>query len=268
LSSEAGGSGMNIGQPMHQFEINRLHEIHLGGFDVSFTNSALFMSLAVLLISIFLIGGMSRRAMVPGRWQSLVELSYDFIAGVMRDTVGNEGKAFFPFVFTLFLFILFANFLGMMPFSFTVTSHIVVTFAMGLLVISIVVITGLVKHGAHFLSLFVPKGLPVVLLPLIVLIEVISFLTRPLSLGVRLFANMTAGHTMLKVFAGFVVALWGLNAAPGAHVGLGAQVIGVAPLLFAVAITGLELLVAFLQAYVFAVLTCIYLNDAIHLHDH
>jgi F-type H+-transporting ATPase subunit a len=177
---------------------------------------------------------------------------------MVRDNVGTAGQAYFPFIFTLFMFVLFSNMLGMLPGSFTVTSHIIVTFGLALFIFLGVTLIGFVKHGAHYLSLFVPKGLPAVLLPLIVVIEVISYLSRPISLSVRLFANMMAGHTMLKVFAGFVI---GFLTAGGAYIGLAA-----APLAFMVAFTGLEILVAFLQAYVFAILTCIYLNDALHLH--
>ena len=255
--------------PISQFEIERLIPIHIGNLDASFTNAAVSMGLAVLLASAFLILSMRQRALVPGRFQSMGEIAYEFVSGMMHDTIGHGGKPFFPLVFSLFMFVLFCNFLGLVPYElplgsfhgFTATSHIIVTFALASVVFLLVVLVGLIKHGAHFFSLFVPKGVPVVLLPLIVLIELISFLTRPLSLSVRLFANMTAGHTMLKVFAGFIVMM-----------GLSHSAIGYAgatlPLLFSVAITGLEFLVAFLQAYVFAVLTCIYLNDAIHLHDH
>ena len=255
--------------PIHQFEIERLIPLKVGGLDVSFTNSAVAMSLAVILASAFLILSMRPRAMVPGRFQSVGELAYEFIAGMMRDIVGHGGKPFFPLVFSLFMFVLFCNILGLLPYElpvgslhgFTATSHIIVTFALAILVFFTVIIVGLYKHGLHFFSLFAPKGLPMLLLPVIIVIELISFLTRPMSLSVRLFANMTAGHTMLKVFAGFIV-MMGLSGSVFGYAG------ALLPLIFSVAITGLEFLVAFLQAYVFAVLTCIYLNDAIHLHDH
>ena len=243
--AEAGAS------PMQQFEISRLIDINIGGIDASFTNSSLWMVLAVLGITLFTTIAMSGRALVPGRLQSMAELSYEFVANMLRENVGSEGMKYFPFIFTLFMFILFLNMLGMIPGSFTVTSHIIVTFAMAFFIFLAVTVIGFAIHGLGFLKLFVPSGIPVVLVPLLVVIEVISYLTRPISLSVRLFANMLAGHTMLKVFAGFVVAL---------------GYFGVVPLLFMVALTGLEFLVAFLQAYVFAILTCIYLNDAIHMH--
>lgn len=236
--------------PLEQFAIKRLVPIDIGGIDASITNSAVFMVIAVVLITLFLTLSMSGRSLVPGRWQSMAELSYEFVARMVRDNVGTEGRQYFPFIFTLFMFILFANLLGMIPYTFTVTSHIIVTFALAAVVFIGVTIIGFAKHGSHFLRLFVPSGVPVALLPLIVLIEVISYLTRPISLSVRLFANMMAGHTMLKVFGGFVVALGVLG--------------GWAPLAFIVALTGLEIGIAFLQAYVFAILTCIYLNDAMH----
>ena len=196
--------------------------------------------------------GMRRRALVPGRWQSAAELSYEFVANLLRDTVGSEGRKYFPFVFTLFMFILFGNMLGMIPYSFTFTSHIIVTFALALVVFLGVTVLGFVKHGIHFFSFFVPPGVSVVLWPLMIPIEIISYLSRPISLAVRLFANLTAGHTMLKVFAGFIISMGIVG--------------GILPLAFVVALTGLELLIAFLQAYVFTILTCFYINDAIHLH--
>ncbi len=236
--------------PLEQFAIKRLVPIDAGGVDVSITNSSVFMVIIIALVTLFLTLSMSGRSLVPGRWQSMAELSYEFIARMIRDNVGSEGRQYFPFIFTLFMFILFANLLGMIPYSFTVTSHIIVTFALAAVVFIGVTVIGFVKHGAHFLRLFVPSGVPIVLLPLLVLIEILSYLTRPISLSVRLFANMMAGHTMLKVFAGFVVALGVLG--------------GWAPLAFIVALTGLEIGIAFLQAYVFTILTCIYLNDAMH----
>jgi F-type H+-transporting ATPase subunit a len=237
---------------MHQFEIQRILPLNIGGLDVSFTNSALFMVVVVALVSLFTIASMSGRALVPGRMQSMAELSYEFVANMVRENTGSEGMKYFPFIFTLFMFVLFANMLGMIPYTFTVTSHIIVTFALAIVVFIGVTIIGFIKHGAGYLKLFVPSGVPVFLLPLLVVIEVISYLTRPISLSVRLFANMMAGHTMLKVFASFVVGLGIIG--------------GWAPLAFMVAFTGLEVLVAFLQAYVFAILSCIYLNDALHMH--
>ncbi len=238
--------------PMEQFEIKRLLDFHIGSLDASYTNSALWMSIAVALAFFVFVIGAQKKALVPGRLQSIGELGYDFIAGMVRDNVGNAGKKYFPFVLTLFVFILFCNLLGLVPYAFTPTSHIIVTFAMAAVVFVGVTIIGFARHGVHFLSLFVPKGVPFVLLLLLVPIEIISYFIRPFSLSIRLFANMLAGHTMLKVFGGFVVMLGVLA--------------GWAPLAFLVAFTGLELLIAFLQAYVFAILTCLYLNDSIHLH--
>jgi len=238
--------------PLAQFEIKTLIPLQIGQTDVSFTNSALFMTVTVILITLFMVLGMRKHALVPGRWQSVAELSYEFVANLLRDTVGNEGRKYFPFVFSLFMFILFGNMLGMIPYSFTFTSHIIVTFALALVVFLGVTVLGFVKHGVHFFSFFVPPGVSVILWPLMIPIELISYLSRPISLAVRLFANLTAGHTMLKVFAGFVVSLGIVG--------------GILPLAFVVALTGLELLIAFLQAYVFTILTCFYINDSIHLH--
>ncbi|SLN33889.1 F0F1 ATP synthase subunit A [Oceanibacterium hippocampi] len=238
--------------PLAQFEIKRLIPMEIGGIDVSFTNSALFMVIALGLVSLMLVTSMRGRAMVPGRMQSLAELSYEFIANMLRDNVGNEGRRYFPFIFSLFMFILFANLLGMIPYSFTVTSHIIVTFALAMVVFIGVTIIGFARHGAAFLKFFVPAGVPAPLLAILVPIEVISYFVRPISLSVRLFANMLAGHTMLKVFGTFVISLGIIG--------------GWLPLLFITALTGLEILIAFLQAYVFTILTCLYLNDAIHMH--
>jgi F-type H+-transporting ATPase subunit a len=238
--------------PMEQFEIKRLLEFRIGSLDASYTNSALWMTIAVILAFFLFVVGMQKKALVPGRLQSMAELGYEFVAGMVRDNVGSAGKKYFPFVLTLFVFILFCNLLGLVPYAFTPTSHIVVTFAMAAVVFIGVTVIGVVRHGTHFLSLFVPKGVPFVLLLLLVPIEIISYFVRPFSLSIRLFANMLAGHTMLKVFGGFVVMLGLIG--------------GWAPLAFIVVFTGLELLIAFLQAYVFAILTCLYLNDAIHLH--
>jgi F-type H+-transporting ATPase subunit a len=237
--------------PLEQFEIHRFLPIEIGGVDLSFTNSSFFMVLGVALVTAFLVLGMRRGAMVPGRWQCAAEVSYEFIAGLIKDTVGPEGRRFFPFIFTIFMFVLICNLMGMVPYSFTVTSHIIVTFALAAVVFIGVTILGFVKHGMHFFSFFVPPGSPIFMWPLLIPIEVISYLSRPISLSVRLFANMLAGHTLLKVIAGFVAVL---------------GVFGVLPLALVVALTGLEILIAFLQAYVFAILTCLYINDALHLH--
>lgn len=237
--------------PLEQFTIERLIPIHIGGVDISFTNSALAMCAAVVVAIGLIVVGTRRRDLVPGRWQSLAEMSYEFIAGMIDDNVGHEGQEYFPFIFTLFIFIMLGNLLGMIPYGFTFTSHIIVTFAMAGFVFLGVTIIGIVRHGFHFLSFFVPHGVPPVLLLLLVPIEVLSYFIRPFTLAIRLFANMMAGHTMLVIFAGFVTAL-----------GLA----GVLPLVVDVALVLLEVLVAVLQAYVFAILTCLYLADALHLH--
>jgi len=242
--------------PIHQFHITKLIPIDIGGYDFSFTNSAAFMVATVVATSAFLFLTTSSRGLVPGRLQSLSEMSYEFVASMLRDAAGSHGMRFFPFVFSLFMFVLVANLLGLFPYFFTVTAQIIVTFALAALVIGTVLVYGFMKHGFGFLKLFVPSGVPAVLVPLVVLIEVISFVSRPVSLSVRLFANMLAGHITLKVFAGFVASLSALGA-----VGIAGSIL---PLAMTVAITALEILVAFLQAYVFAVLTCMYLNDALH----
>ena len=238
--------------PMHQFEVYRIGpQINLGTTNLSFTNASLFMVISAATILIFLFFGTKKKLLVPSKIQLIAEMSYTFIAKMINDTAGTNAKPFFPFIFTLFMFVLFCNMIGMLPYSFTVTSHIIVTFALAAVVFIGVTILGFIKHKMHFFSIFIIPGLPFYMLPLILPIEVISYLSRPVSLSVRLFANMLAGHTLLKVFAGFVVSL-----------GLA----GFLPLVFIVALTGLEILIAFLQAYVFAILTCLYINDALHLH--
>jgi len=243
--------------PIHQFEVrNFLPLFNLGEHQISFTNSALYMFIIVGLISLLLIGTTWRRAVVPGRLQSIAEISYEFVADTVRSTAGTEGMKFFPFVFTLFMFVLAANLIGLIPYSFTVTSQLVITASLALLVFFLVVGYGFWKNGLRFFNLFVPKGVPKLILPAIVAIEVLSFLSRPVSHSVRLFANMLAGHITLQVFAGFVIMLGsaGILGIFGATL----------PFILVILLTALELLVAFLQAYVFAILTCIYLNDAIH----
>ena len=239
--------------PMHQFNVYRIGpEINFGNVDISFTNASLFMIISALtIISIFFVGT-RRKAIVPTKIQLLTELSYTLVSKMISDTAGSKAKPYFPFIFSLFMFVLFCNMLGMLPYSFTVTSHIIVTFALAAVIFIGVTIIGFVNHGVGYLKLFIPKGVPLLLLPLIVTIEIISYLSRPVSLSVRLFANMMAGHTMLKVFGGFVISLGIIG--------------GWLPLSFTVALTGLEILIAFLQAYVFAILTCIYLNDALNLN--
>jgi len=244
--------------PIHQFQIINLFPLgKLGGSEIYFTNSALFMVITVILLTSFLVIGTAGGRAVPTRLQSAAELTYEFVAEMLRSTAGREGMRFFPYVFTIFMFILILNMLGLLPLGFTVTSHIIITAVLALMVFFTVLIYGLMRHGLHFFNLFVPKGVPVYILPMIVFIEVLSFISRPISHSVRLFANMLAGHIALKVFAGFIILLGG---------GLGAigWIGGVLPFAMIVALTALELLVAFLQAYVFAILTCIYLNDAIH----
>jgi F-type H+-transporting ATPase subunit a len=243
--------------PIHQFEIKNLFPIvRIGSHEIAFTNSALFMAIGLGLILALMLGATRSRALVPGRLQAVAEMSYEFVAGTLRSTAGSEGMKFFPLVFSLFMFILVLNVMGIIPYTFTVTSHIIITVAFALLVFFTVIVYGFWKHGLHFFKLFVPSGIPIYILPLVTFIEVLSFLSRPVSHSVRLFANMLAGHITLKVFGGFVTMLGAL----GFLGWLGA----VLPLGLTVALTALELLVAFLQAYVFAILTCIYLNDAIH----
>jgi len=243
--------------PIHQFQITKYFTLgHIGGQEIAFTNSSLYMFASVAIISLLMIGGTARRQLVPGRVQSLAELSYEFVASTIRSSAGSEGMKFFPLVFSLFMFILVSNLVGIIPYQFTIASHLIVTAAMALLVFFIVLFYGLYKNGMKFFKLFVPSGVPIYIMPLVVLIEVISFFLRPVSHSVRLFANMLAGHIALKVFASFI----GMLGALGVAGWLGA----VLPLGLTMALTALELLVAFLQAYVFAILTCIYLNDAIH----
>lgn len=240
-----------MASPVEQFKLKPLVPLEVGGVDLSFTNASLWMTITVIGVTAFLTLSMRSGRLVPGRWQSMAEMSYEFIANMVRENVGSEGRQYFPFIFTLFMFILIGNLVGMIPFSYTFTSQIIVTFAMAMVIFVGVTVIGLVRHGFHFFTLFVPQGTPMVLAPLLIPIEIISYFVRPVSLSVRLFANMMAGHTMMKVFGGFTVLL---------------GVLGVAPIALLVALTGFEILVAVLQAYVFTVLTCLYLNDAIHLH--
>jgi len=238
---------------MTQFEVYRIGpEIKIGAFDVSFTNASLFMIVSLLAILIIFNLGSKKNYLLPNKLQLLAELSYTFVSKMISDTAGSKARPYFSFIFSLFMFVLFCNMFGMIPYTFTVTSHIIVTFMLASFIFIGVTIIGFIKHGFGYLKLFVPSGVPAILLPLIVIIEIISYLSRPISLSVRLFANMMAGHTMMKVFGGFVISLGIVG--------------GWLPLSFSVALTGLEILVAFLQAYVFAILTCIYLNDALNLH--
>ena len=241
--------------PIEQFDLNKIFTIgHIGNHEIAFTNSTAYMLLAVGIIGIAMLG--AGRQLVPGRFQSVVELGYEFVANTIRTSAGSEGMRFFPLVFSLFMFILISNIVGIIPYTFTVSSHIIVTFSLALLVFLTVILYGFYKNGLKFFKLFVPSGIPIVILPLVVLIEIISFFSRPISHSVRLFANMLAGHVTLKEIASFITMLGAL----GTVGKLGALL----PLGLVVALTALELMVAFLQAYVFAILTCIYLNDAIH----
>ncbi len=238
-------------KPLEQFKIEPILPIHVGGVDLSFTNSALLMTISVLLAIALVVLGTRRRALVPGRMQSIAEMSYEFVADMVETNAGHGGMTYFPFVFTLFMFILLGNSLGLVPYGYTFTSQIIVTFALAITVFIGVTIIGIVRHGWHFLRLFVPAGVPVVLLALLVPIELLSYCIRPFTLSIRLFANMLAGHTMLAIFAGFAASV---------------PLFGILPVGVDVLIYFLEILVAALQAYVFAILTCLYLRDALHLH--
>jgi F-type H+-transporting ATPase subunit a len=237
--------------PLEQFTIARIIPIRIGTVDISYTNAALMMTIAIGLVTALTVLATRRAALVPGRWQSVAEMLYEFVADMVDTNIGRDGRRFFPFIFTLFTFILFANLLGMIPYSYTTTSQIIVTFALAAVVFILVTTIGIVRHGFHFLSLFVPHGVPKVLLLLLVPIELLSYCIRPFTLSIRLFANMLAGHTMLAIFGGFA-----------ASVG----VLAFFPTAIDVLLVGLEFLVAVLQAYVFAILTCLYLGEAIQLH--
>ena len=240
-----------MADPIHQFEIKELIPLELFETNISFTNSSLFMSLAIISVILLLLVSIKNQSLIPSRLQSISEIFYEFIANMISDNIGEKGHKFFPLIFTLFAFILFGNLLGMLPYSFTFTSHIIVTFALAMFIFLFITLIGIFMHGFKFFGLFVPKGVPMLMLPLMIPIEIISYLSRPISLSVRLFANMMAGHTMLKIFAGFVFSL---------------GIFGIAPLIVDVALTALEVLIAILQAYVFTILTCIYLNESINLH--
>ena len=246
-----------MADPIHQFQIVPLIPIHLGDIDISYTNSALWMTVAVIVSTTFLSMAVSRRAMIPGRMQVVSEMLYQFIANMIRENIGSEGRRYFPLIFTLFVIVLMGNLLGMLPYSFTYTSHLIVTGVLALIIFFSVLVLGIIRHGSHFISLFVPPGVPAWLFPLIIPIELISFLVRPVTLSVRLFANMMAGHLMLKVFAGFSAAMLGL--------GVGGYFAGLLPLAFNTILIGFEILVALLQAYVFTILSCIYLKDTVEL---
>ncbi|WP_068431333.1 F0F1 ATP synthase subunit A [Magnetospirillum sp. XM-1] len=247
-----------MANPIEQFKIQPLVPLKVGSVDISFTNSSAMMVLSICLITLFLTLSVRSRALVPGRWQSMAEVFYEFIAGMLRDNVGQEGRKYFPFIFSLFMFVLFGNLLGMMPIpviGFTYTSHVIVTFAMALVVFVGVTAIGFARHGTHYLRMFFPHGAPIATAVILIPIELISYFSRPFSLAVRLFANMTVGHIILKVMGGFVVSLGAFYLIPG-----------VVPFAFLSAITVLEFGIALLQAYVFTILSCIYLHDAIHMH--
>lgn len=249
MASDKNGGGLD---PLHQFEIHPILDIQIGGFDVSFTNSALWMVIAAVLGFLLISRGAANGGLVPNRMQFIAESMYQTVANMVRDNVGSEGRKYFPFIFTLFMFLLFGNMLGMVPGSFTFTSHIAVTFTLAMVIFLAITAIGLIKHRAKFFTLFFPHGAPLATAPILIPIELISYLSRPVSLSVRLFANMMVGHTLLKVIASFAIMLGVVG--------------GVAPVALLVGITALEFLVAGLQAYVFTILTCIYLHDALHLH--
>lgn len=244
-----------MASPLDQFQIKPIVPIEIAGLNLAFTNSALWMTLAAAGATFFLVSAASGAKIVPGRLQSAAEVLYEFIAGMVRENVGDEGKKYFPFFFTLFMFVLFGNLVGLIPGAFTFTSHIVVTFTMALIIFLTITLIGFARHGTHFLSLFFPSGAPLATAPILIPIEVISYMSRPISLSVRLFANMTVGHIILKIFAGFVISLGAFFVIPG-----------VVPFSVLVGIMALEFFVAALQAYIFTILACIYLHDAIHLH--
>ena len=244
-----------MASPLDQFQNSPIVHLNVAGFDVSYTNSALAMTAAAIAASVFLIAAGNGAKLVPGRLQSVGEIMYEFIAGMVRENVGDEGKRYFPFFFTLFCFVLFGNLVGMIPHSFTFTSHLVVTFTMALAIFLVITAIGFARHGLHFLHLFFPSGAPLATAPILIPIEVISYMARPISLSVRLFANMTVGHIIMKIFAGFVISLGAYFVIPG-----------LVPFSVLVGISALEFFVAALQAYIFTILSCIYLNDAIHLH--
>ena len=237
--------------PLTQFRIEDIVPLHIGRFDVSFTNSAAMMVAAVLVSTLLLVLAGRPAALIPGRLQSIGELSYEFIAGMVRDNCGTAGMKYFPWVFSIFMFVLFGNFLGMIPYTFTFTSHIIVTFGLALMVFLTVTVIAFARHGFHFFAFFLPEGTPLAMAPMVIALEILSYFIRPVSLSIRLFANMMAGHTMLKVFGMFVIAL---------------GIFGVLPFAVNVALTLFEFLVAALQAYVFTILTCLYLKDAIEMH--
>ena len=246
-----------MADPLHQFVVTPIVEMHIAGVDVSFTNASLWMVIAGVVSTVFLTAAMKKPALVPGRAQAFAEMLYEFVANMVRENVGSAGRQYFPLIFTLFVTILMGNVLGLLPYSFTYTSHLIVTAALALMVFLVVVVLGVVNHGTHFFSIFMPPGVPWWLVPLVLPLEIVSFMIRPITLSVRLFANMMAGHLMLKVFAGFSVAMAGMGAL-GFMGALG-------PMLFNAVLTGFELMIALIHAYVFSVLSCLYLKDTVEL---
>lgn len=244
--------------PLHQFQIQRLIPISIAGWDISYTNSALWMTVGLIIVFLFFFMALRNEQMVPNRLQAAAEMVFCFISDMVKTYIGLEGLPFFPFIFTLFWFVLMGNLLGLLPFSFTYTSHIIVTFSLAIVAFLAANVVGFKKHGLGIFRLFLPKGVPIFLAPLMILIELVSYLARPFSLSIRLFANMMAGHLILKLFAGFSVLL--------GKAGPLLAVAGIVPLMLNIGITGLEFLVAVLQTYVFTLLTCLYINDAINLH--
>lgn len=246
-----------MASPLEQFAIKRYAEFSVGGVDASFTNASLFMLFALVAVWLFLFMGLRRAEIVPGRWQAALEAVHEFVVGLVDENIGPKGRKYVPFIFSLLMFVLVLNILGLLPWGYTVTSHIAVTFAMAAFIFVMCIVIGLVRHGLRFFTLFVPPNTPVLLLPIIIPIELLSYLSRPLTLSIRLFANMTAGAILLKVFAGFTV---GLGLAGGIF-----AAVGILPLVMNVALFALKLLVAVVQAYVFALLTTVYLNDSVNL---
>lgn len=244
---------------LEEFEIHPLSAplFKIGGHTIAFTNSALFMFLAVAASTILMTVAMRRRAVVPGRWQMAAESIYNLVTDMVRDGAGDQAKPFFPFIFSIFVFILFCNLFGMLPHSLSVTSHIIINLSLALFLFVVITITGFVKHGVHFLTLFAPPGAPKPMLPALVIIEFFSFAVRPFSLSIRLFANMLAGHILIEVFAGMTASLL----AAGWLAGL-----GILPLVANIAITAFEFFVAVLQAYIYAILSAVYLRDALEMH--
>lgn len=241
-----------MADPLHQFEIKPLIPLNLGGIDVSFTNASLWMVISFAVMVLFLLIGVRKTSLIPGKMQSMAELSYEFIGGLIKENIGNEGRKYFPIIFSIFIFVLGCNLMGLLPYSFTVTSHIIVTFAIAFLFFIGITLIGLFKHGFKFFGLFLPDGVPLFVAPLMIIIEIVSYFSRPVSLAIRLTANMLAGHIILKVLAGFVISL--------------GFVFGLVPLALLIVLTGFEFFVAFMQAYIFAILACVYLNDVLHLH--